>query len=168
MRFITLIPFFFISSLWATPTAASKMMDALLTAYYPIQEQLVKSDQSEAQKLGPAFLQVLTESTSRLETTTHDSLLRDAQALIQAENLDDTRLHFMRISQTLISMIEVSGVDQVSAYQVRCECMQPYFPADGATWLQATEQIYNPYWGSRMLHCGLPEAEYSAAKPTPE
>ena len=147
MRFITLIPFFFISSLWATPTDASKMMDALLTAYYPIQEQLVKSDQSEAQKLGPAFLQVLPESTSRLETTTHDSLLRDAQALIQAENLDDTRLHFM---------------------QVRCECMQPYFPADGATWLQATEQIYNPYWGSRMLHCGLPEAEYSAAKPTPE
>ena len=36
-------------------------------------------------------------------------------------------------------------------YRMHCSMV---YPDRGADWLQAGEELLNPYWGAQMLHCG--------------
>ncbi len=71
---------------------------------------------------------------------------------IATKNINEMRVKFENISETLFSMdkqFSSSGKVPVK----RFFCLMP-FDNKGAYWLQANDEVENPYWGAAMYHCG--------------
>lgn len=78
-----------------------------------------------------------------------------ATELARASNLSDARTAFGKLSEALVGMD-----DTIAGEQVRVA----YCPMAKKHWLQATEEIANPYYGASMLRCGQFQDKESAAK----
>jgi hypothetical protein len=64
--------------------------------------------------------------------------------------MEHQREHFGILSKDVIDMIAITGTDK-KLYQDFCPM---YNNKKGAQWLSITEEIKNPYFGSKMMNCG--------------
>lgn len=80
--------------------------------------------------------------------------------MLAADSLEALRKpHFETLSNALIQAVETSPeAFERSLYRMNCSMV---YPDRGADWIQATDKLVNPYWGSGMLHCGTVEAQLS-------
>ena len=69
---------------------------------------------------------------------------------IEKSPIDHQREHFDVLSKDVIDLIAITGTEQ-TLYQDFCPM---YNNNKGAQWLSATEEIKNPYYGSKMMTCG--------------
>lgn len=98
--------------------------------------------------------------------------LTAAQAAIAAIQASDSHIHELHASDTLATiragfetlsnaLIETVSknpdVIDTSIYQMHCPMA---FDNKGASWLQSTPELRNPYYGSMMLTCGTLEKEF--------
>lgn len=65
------------------------------------------------------------------------------------------REHFELLSADMADMLAITGSPQ-TLYQQFCPM---YNENKGGMWLSANEQIRNPYFGQKMLHCGEVQKE---------
>ena len=77
----------------------------------------------------------------------------EADKLAEAQDLRAARRAFKPLSAALIAWLEETNVES-SGYQ------EAYCPMADANWLQKGEEIENPYYGLRMLHCGTIERRF--------
>jgi Cu(I)/Ag(I) efflux system membrane fusion protein len=76
----------------------------------------------------------------------------------RADSLEAARQPFETISDAVIAIHERLGHEGEQTYHV-AHCPMAY-DFEGADWIQRDgEQIWNPYFGSQMLHCGTFERE---------
>ncbi len=135
-------------------------MRPLLEAYLDQTEALAADDPSAA----AIALQVLHETLMaigqhRLSGDAHVGWMEKYDLLhgilhqaLHEQNLENMRDHLQALTHAIESIYVNFGADQLpDVFRVYC----PMVNMDEiGTWLQRTERVANPYWGSGMLRCG--------------
>jgi hypothetical protein len=131
--------------------------DAIIDNYLKIKNALVADNQEEAAKAGGMLVANFddfdTSGYSSEEQQELKDIIEDAKE--HAEHISESpmehqREHFGILSKDVIDMIAITGTDK-KLYQDFCPM---YNNKKGAQWLSITEEIKNPYFGSKMMNCG--------------
>ena len=145
-------------------------LEPVYVAYLEIQEALAGDQFDRAKtgfgKLGEAVTAVdmkLFEGESHMEWMQHaKALTASAQAGFAAKDIEEARVSFEKNSMSVLALIARFG--QVAA-KVRYELFCPMaFDNRGGYWLQSTDEVKNPYYGSMMLGCGEVKRTFKAGE----
>ena len=136
-------------------------VDALLVPYFEMQEALVKDKFEPAVKAAASYADTLAAGPSAKEAPSVTKLAAAAKAIKEAPGIEAARKAFHSLSNEMIMLVDHVGTAKTTVYQMRCTMA---FNNTGASWLQATDKLYNPYWGARMLRCGHEETVYKPKK----
>ena len=137
---------------------AQENLDQLVSAYLSIHETLTRDETTGI----TASLGVI-HAAAMVLANVEDEFVRGAANTIMkaanesAEDIDATRAVFERVSEALLQLASVVGPSETAAptlYQVYC-------PMVKKNWLQATNEVANPYAPS-MLRCGIVKGTISA------
>ncbi|WP_339607242.1 DUF3347 domain-containing protein [uncultured Roseivirga sp.] len=112
----------------------------LVENYLALKDALVATDAAKAQKAANDFLKV----------NNNDALTADLKAIAGSTDVATQRIAFEGLSANMYSIVKAVGSETV-LYKQYCPMA---FNNKGAYWLAAEEQVNNPYFGDRMLHCG--------------
>ncbi|MDP0501455.1 MAG: efflux RND transporter periplasmic adaptor subunit [Verrucomicrobiota bacterium JB022] len=137
-----------------THDAAGLSLDAasaqqLLPGYLKLQQALANDDLKAAQASLRSLMQV----------TGHTGAPADlVHAMLGAESLDALRKpHFDTLSAALITALQAQPeAAGETLYVMHCPMV---YGDHGADWLQASDQLRNPYFGAMMLKCGEVKAK---------
>ena len=124
----------------------------LLPGYFQLQSALAADDLHASKQA----LRALTEVTGD-----HGALPDLIHLMLSTGDLDALRRpHFEKLSNALIDAIKTQpqGIE-TSVYLMHCPMV---YPDRGADWLQPTDDLRNPYFGSMMLTCGEVKGEITS------
>lgn len=125
-----------------------------------LKDAWVATDAGEASKATDGFLENLTKvDMSLVEGDAHEfwmqqlgGLKTHGEKLKSAKDVDAQRQQFDFLSELLIGTLQAFGTSGNEYFVQYC----PMAIGDkGASWLSAEEEILNPYFGDKMLRCGL-------------
>ena len=134
---------------------------AIVDNYLKLKDALVADNQKDAAKAGGLLVgdfEAFDKSKySSEEVEELTDIFEDAKE--NAEHISESpikhqREHFDLLSKDLIDMIAITGTDK-KLYQDYC----PMYGDNGAQWLSNSEEIKNPYYGSKMMSCGEVQKE---------
>ncbi|WP_081859198.1 efflux RND transporter periplasmic adaptor subunit [Desulfohalovibrio reitneri] len=142
------------------PEDFKRELGAVFSAYLPMSEALARDDGATARAAAPAVSEALGQvDMGRLHPSAHDiwmaalgKIQRGLTAMDEAETMDETRSAFGTISTGLASAMKDLGV-AAEGPVVEMYCSMA-FEGEGGAWLQADEDVRNPYFGPAMLACG--------------
>lgn len=137
----------------------------LLNNYYHLKDGLVLSNDSTASTVaGFANLlasnadsliidNIAVDSLSKITAKTYlQSISADAKSLVLEKDLEEKRKSFSTITESMYELIRIVRYDQQKVYYINCPMA---FNDKGANWLNNTDDIKNPYFGKKMLTCGV-------------
>lgn len=127
------------------PTPAPNSIEGiteLLPSYLDMQKALANDDLANAK----------TQAKAMMAITGHEGKIPEIlHHMMNAETLEAFRKpHFDQLSQSFIATLKQRPAD-TSLYHMTCPMV---YGDSGADWLQANEDLRNPYFGASMLHCG--------------
>ncbi|MEZ5275550.1 MAG: DUF3347 domain-containing protein [Opitutaceae bacterium] len=137
-----------VASILATGAMAAAQQEPnnpLVESYMKVGTALADDDLRTAQGAAAAMIEDSKVGGIPEQVSTAASSVADAKDLASA------RVGFQALSTAVQNMIEESTSDGESVYLMRCPMA---FGGKGGTWLQLTTAVSNPYFGSKMLHCG--------------
>lgn len=146
------------------PVRKSDKAAAILDSYLAIKDALASDNSAQAATSSEAMVKAFAgfdrASLDEKQQASFDKIVEDARE--HAENIgensgkiDHQREHFDALSQDMMNLIAVTGSDR-TLYQNHCPM---HNDNKGANWLSVSEEIENPYYGSKMLTCGTMENE---------
>ncbi|MFB9054234.1 DUF3347 domain-containing protein [Formosa undariae] len=122
------------------PKFKDELVGATFQHYIHLKSALVKSDNAEA-KSGAKMM---------AETTTDESLKVLAVKISEENEIKIQRELFSDLT-TALKPIIAGNIISGEIYEQNC----PMALKGGANWFAVEKQINNPYYGDKMLHCGL-------------
>ena len=129
--------------------------EAILTDYFSLKDALVGDDTKKAAQVGTklvASLKAFDMSSYKTEEQKElTDIIEDATEHAEhiAENaIDHQREHFKTLSTDITDMVAITGT-KGTLYQQFC----PMYDK-GSLWLSTSNEVRNPYYGSRMIKCG--------------
>lgn len=140
-------------------------IDSILKDYLALKNALVADDDEAAATAGRQLLSTLNKVDVKvIPVNKHkdymdmtDNAKENAEHIAANEgNIDHQREHLASLSKDIADLIELFGTTQ-KLYQDHCPI---YNDHKGAIWISETKGIKNPYYGSRMMHCGSVEKEF--------
>lgn len=147
-----------------TTHAQNKSVDQITSAYIGVKNALVGSNatlaKSRAKELLAALAvppQGLTAVQQKLAGSYADKLKADSRGISQATDIEQQRKYFESLSANIYSLLSGLQLNGTTLYQQYC-------PMKKAAWLSESEDIRNPYYGDKMLECGMVKATLKAAK----
>lgn len=165
-------------SLEKLPPAGSSALAEALTRYLSIQEALASDSMEGVSTSAQEFAEAVS-ALRRIEgpADAHfwhareaalNAITAEAGNLAKSTELAPARLAFGNLSVPFRRLVTETGVP--SSFQnpvLALHC--PMFLEDqgGAVWLQTSEEVRNPYMGSRMLGCFDERVALPMAEPTP-
>ncbi len=117
----------------------------IVNAYLPLKDAFVASNATETQKLAGELARIITNEALQ-------SLKTDAEQIQQATDIEAQRLSFYQLSAKLFMLIKNYGGNKQALHQQYCPMA---FGDQGAFWLSNKLEIRNPYFGDKMLTCGM-------------
>jgi Cu(I)/Ag(I) efflux system membrane fusion protein len=140
------------------PAGLRSALDALYSAYVPVQKALAGDDTARAHAALILFRQALGQADENARLAGDGEWGRYSEAIVsglgemeQAADMDALRAGFFPLSVAMTGMVEAYGAGQGPVYELYCPMA---FGNQGATWLQSDPQVDNPYFGASMLRCG--------------
>jgi len=137
----------------------SQSVTAILDNYLVLKNALVEDNSKKAASSGKmlfdAFAKFDISAQSQSQQKELGEILEDAREHAEhiSENsghIDHQREHFEVLSTDLKDLIYISGSDR-TLYEIFC----PMFDNNkGGKWLSESNEVKNPFFGSKMLHCG--------------
>lgn len=136
-------------------------LNVAVQSYYELTDALVKADSVRADLSAVQLKQHL--DSLPVQQTGADSTrivqLKEAAGSISAElaglvgekDLEGKRTSFQMVSDMLFDLVKTTGLKGKTVYRQYCPMA---FNDQGAYWLSDKEEILNPYFGDKMLHCG--------------
>lgn len=118
------------------------MVGKVFQNYLEVRTSLVNSDLDDAKTAASNLAQAFNQERAELKQT--------AQAMAEAESLDDFRTHFSEFTTQVEPLLKES-VSSGTIYKQYCPMA---FDNEGAYWFSDAEEIRNPYFGDEMLTCG--------------
>ncbi|WP_290625010.1 DUF3347 domain-containing protein [Altibacter sp.] len=81
--------------------------------------------------------------------------LKAAQNIVESDDVEAQRTAFVAVT-TSVEQLLTNNLKSGTIYKQYCPMA---FDNTGASWLSNSKDIYNPYFGDKMLKCGRIEAE---------
>ncbi len=137
-----------------------EQLSAVFTAYVGLQEALVASDATEAQQAAAETSGALVSVDRALVSGAAQndwlayvermgSSLKDIQA---GSDIEAQRTAFSTLSDNLYQSVKAFGLSGEEVYYTYCPMA---FNDQGGYWLSDKESVSNPYFGDKMLRCGV-------------
>ncbi|OCB70930.1 DUF3347 domain-containing protein [Flavobacterium crassostreae] len=129
--------------------------EAVLADYFILKDALVGDDSKKAAQSGSKLM----ASLKALDVTNYNKkqqkelveIIEDATEHaehISKSPIDHQREHFKTLSTDITDMVAITGTKN-KLYQQFC----PMYDK-GSAWLSTSNEVKNPYYGSKMLKCG--------------
>lgn len=129
--------------------------EAVLTDYFMLKDALVGDDTKKAAQAGTKLMTSLkafeTKSYTKEEQKELANIIEDATEHaehISESPIDHQREHFKTLSKDITDMVAITG-SKNTLYEQFC----PMYDK-GSAWLSSSNEVRNPYYGSKMLKCG--------------
>lgn len=126
--------------------------NAAIQAYLHLKDALVKSDADEARKNAKMLVASLDNMRDEPEM---ESIREAGMKIHQSSDINEQREAFKSLSDEFADLAEHKDMG-IKLYKQYCPMA---FENAGGFWLSAEEEIYNPYYGDKMLHCGVVKEE---------
>lgn len=143
------------------PAAFLNQIEVVVDQYLAAQQALAAdkfdSASAAAQAMREAFNKIDSsvlqgEASDAWRETWSKSLAKSLDALTQSRDIETFRAAFKAVSDDMIGTIQQFGAaGDTALYMVNCPMA---FDFEGADWVQAGEDVANPYFGLDMLKCG--------------
>lgn len=134
----------------------------VVAQYLVVKDALVGDDVEATAKAGKQLLEVLegfkVEQYDAGEQQELTEIIDDSKEHAEHISMSDIahqREHFLTLSQNLLDLVEITGAPQ-ALYEQYCPM---YNDNRGGSWLSASEEVKNPYYGASMLTCGKVQRE---------
>ncbi len=142
------------------PEDFGRQLEAALSAYLLIHDNLSKDNFKEAQQAAQAFLtrleaidmKILSDKPHMTWMTVNSELKRSADMILEANEIEAGRTGFKELSEASTGAIRRFG-SGLTGKIVQMKCPMA-FNNTGGIWLQNQDTVANPYLGSAMLRCG--------------
>ncbi len=153
------------------PPEFHRQLADVYDAYLALQTSLADDRLNDAREALAALRRALESvDASTLEGRTLAAWQSAAEALApalaedaSAADLEALRSRFEPISEVLLDVVDAFGhLHKMALHRAFCPMA---FDNRGAAWLQAGEQIANPYFGHQMLRCGVIQSDFPSAAP---
>ena len=136
----------------------SACSEAQLAIYFQAQAGLANDDLSTAQEASQKLIGMGAEMGCSLDgEACCSSELTAATEIVESKDIAAARQAFKSWSDTLIAKVEHGLPEGAVAYKMHCPMA---FGNQGGHWLQANEDLRNPYYGAMMLKCGFQKRAY--------
>lgn len=120
----------------------------LVTAYLGVKDALVKTDASLAAEAASKMAEQLGDSQNEILA----KLKSDALEIAKSDDMEQQRNSFNKLSQTMYNYVKQNNDENLRLYKQFCPMA---FNDTGAFWLASEKEINNPYFGNKMLKCGV-------------
>ena len=134
--------------------------ELILKDYFNLKNALVADDNSKAKELGATLAKSLVNLDVSKYTDAQKSELNEIieDAVEHAKHISESpmahqREHFKILSKDVTDMVTITGTAN-TLYEQFC----PMYDK-GSAWLSMSEEVRNPYYGSKMLKCGQVQKE---------
>ena len=155
-----------------TPLTFKEQLFSLASTYLSLKDALVATN---SEKVKEATNQILDEldkvDTSLVKGDAHNYWMEQQSAIkahseqiATSDDIEEQRKQFDFLSQALIKSVKVFGIGEATLYVQHCPMANDN---EGADWLSSEEEIRNPYFGDKMLTCGLVKTTIDAAFKNP-
>lgn len=121
-------------------TSNAKAEVNLIDKYLTLKDALVATDAAKAKVAASDFIKV----------NTNIKLDAALKTIAGTNDVAAQRVAFEELSINMYSLVKTAGTD-VTLYKQFCPMA---FSGKGAYWLATEEEVNNPYYGDKMLHCG--------------
>lgn len=143
-----------------TPTSFKIQLSALASSYLPLKDALIETDATIAAEQVEYFTQSLAQiDPDLLQGDARLHWLRQvedfrvtSQHIQESEDIEVQRQQFETLSNLLINAIKSFGIEGAVFYIQHCPMASDN---KGADWISKEEAILNPYFGDKMLRCGM-------------
>ena len=150
-----------------SPIEFKKQLNDLANEYINMKDAFVATDATSAATAAKKVMAQLEKvDMSLLEGEAHiywmeqlNALQAHGQKIIDQSDVETQRKQFGFFSDALINSIEAFGTTGEALYVQHCPMA---FNNQGADWLSNEEGIRNPYFGDKMMKCGLVKKEFVA------
>lgn len=140
---------------------ARKSLTTVYTQYLRVKDALVKTDAAAAQTAATELMGLLSFDTALLsndEKTAWNEqqqvLHKAAETIAGTADVEQQRTAFNNLSTGMEKAVVSIGLYGQTVYKQYCPMA---FDDAGAYWLAGEEEVNNPYFGDKMLHCGVTE-----------
>ncbi len=137
-------------------TTQTDLFSKVLIPYTELQRALSQDKidpvkkQAEAMKI--SLENLLKGPLKKEEVSLFNELLTHVNNFLEAKEINEYRIQFGNISKVLIEYLKLHKEKTKSFMLLFC----PMFPEGYAFWIQPKgESLANPYWGEKMLTCGV-------------
>ncbi|HUH29354.1 DUF3347 domain-containing protein [Gelidibacter sp.] len=136
--------------------------EKVLADYMTLKNALVETDKDAATEAGKKLEITLKSFTLDNYSADQKAELEPlvASAIEHSEkiaksNMEEQRAHFQKLNDAITNMVAITGTEN-TLYQQFC----PMYAGDtGGAWLSTEKNIRNPYFGSKMMKCGVVQKE---------
>ncbi|MCS6832610.1 MAG: DUF3347 domain-containing protein [Flammeovirgaceae bacterium] len=132
-------------------TLSKEQAASLYQAYLLLKDALVATDGAKAQEEAKKLLTVLQEIGEKQELK---SFKEDALHIAETSDVEHQRDHFYTLSKVMYAIVKSIKPTEEEIYKQYCPMA---FNDKGAFWLSNEKDIKNPYFGNKMLTCGVIE-----------
>lgn len=144
------------------PTFKSQLK-SIFQQYLPVKNALVETDAKAAQGKAEALMEsIVSVDMSLVNGSAHEQWMKDLKALtdatqtiLQTSDVEKIRIALSPLSDQLYNTLTKFGV-KTGGFRQFCPMA---FDFKGAFWLSDSDEVFNPYFGDEMLHCGSVEEE---------
>jgi Cu(I)/Ag(I) efflux system membrane fusion protein len=142
------------------PSAFRSQLETFLLLYFQVADGLSHDDLPQARQAAediPAALRaanaaLLTGMASDMWDSLRNDVIRASESFADANDMNQARNEFYDLSERTIHLVRLMGASgDTSVYVYHCPMARD---GAGADWLQASEGVENPYYGSQMFRCG--------------
>ena len=146
-----------------TPQLFKEQLSKLSDAYILLKDALVATDdKSAATAANQVVVNLSKVDMTLLKNEAHiywmeqlKGLESHSKKITELTDVEEQRKQFDFFSQLLINTIKVFGIADETLYVQHCPMA---FGNEGADWLSKEEGIQNPYFGDKMMKCGVVKA----------
>lgn len=137
-----------------------QQLAAVFNSYISLKEAFVSSDDGKVRTEAATVQSQLSKTDMKLLSgAAHNDWMHYLEGLESSlreietnKDIEVQRRAFSKLSDNLYKSIKAFGLDGTTAYYEFCPMA---FNDEGAYWLSDQEKIRNPYFGDKMMTCGV-------------
>ncbi len=147
----------------STPMEFKQQLVMVSDAYLLLKDALVASNSELATTTAQQVMEDLSKvDMSLVKDDAHlywmeqlEALQSHSKNITELSDIEEQRKQFDFFSQALIKSIKVFGISEDTLYVQHCPMVNNN---EGADWISKDKSIQNPYFGDKMLTCGVVKA----------
>ena len=155
-----------------TQPVFKEQLYSLASTYIRLKDALVATDHQKAKEAASQVLAELDKvDMSIIKGDAHhywmeqqSAIKAHSEKIATSDDIEEQRKQFDFLSQAVIKSVKVLGIGEATLYVQHCPMVNDN---EGADWLSNEEEIRNPYFGDKMLTCGLVKTTIDATFKNP-